>query len=81
MLLHGLMPHKTMARKQIPSAYHYRRSIFLTQILQRIEPNNWHEELLDLADHWHVTHDGSLEDCLQQLSTHVLEHGRDNWKG
>ena len=75
------MPHKTMTRKQIPSAYHYRRSIFLAQILQRIEPNNWHEELLSSADHWQVAHDGTFEDCLQQLAAHALEHGKLEWKG
>lgn len=65
----------------IPSAYHYRRSIFLVQILARVNSDNWHEELLSLAEHWNIAHDGSLEDCLQKLAEYTLECGRDNWKG
>ena len=62
--------------KVIPSAYHYRRAIFFTQILARISTDKWRTEMLSLAEHWQVAHDGSTEDCMQELAKHVIEHGR-----
>lgn len=69
------------SKNKIPSAYDYRRVIYLVQILQRIDSSQWFEVLADLAEDWEVEHAGGLENLLTELAKHTLDHSKQNWKG
>lgn len=67
------------ASTRIATAYDYRRSLYLVQLLARLDSERWQQELLHLAQDWRVPHNGTFEDCLQQLAIHCDQQGRDNW--